>query len=98
MPEPMGFAQRCIDFRRSPAQITMPVNNIPVLKRNVPILISYPADIAVFEQADIGKHERIGLICTQFFDNVWKIVNVAGAAGTIKPELNKVAIVLCKFV
>ena len=94
----MGFSQWRIRLYRTPTQESVPVNHVPVFVWNVSILVSHPAYIPVFEQSGIGKDERVGLVGAEFFDDAREIVDVAGAASSIQPKLNQIAVVLGQFV
>src|SRR5260221_11779133 len=39
-----------------------------------------------------------GLVRTQLFDNVRKVINMASAAGAVEPELDQLAIVLSELI
>src|SRR5271163_4024513 len=97
MPEPMELTQRRIRFDRTPAQVAVTVDNVPVLVRNETALRTDPASITVFKQAGIGKDDRVGLVGAQRFNDLGKVINVTAATGTIEPELNQVSIPGCKF-
>src|SRR6185312_5212792 len=93
MPEPMILVQRRVCFYRAPTEIAVTVENVPVLVRNVSILITGPADVAILEQCGVSKDKGVRLIYAQIFDVTRKIVNVSFAASAIEPELDQVAVI-----
>ena len=61
-------------------------------------LVADPADVAVFEEAGVGEYQGVGLIGAELFDDVGEIVDVAGAACAVEPELGEFAVVQGEFV
>src|SRR6476660_4632057 len=98
MPEPMVLAQGCISLDRTPTQIAVPIDHVPVFIRNDSVFATDPPDIAVFEKPNIGEDQRVRLVRPQLLDDASKIVDVTSAAGAIEPELLQLTVYLYQFV
>ena len=83
MPKPVELAQWRVGFCRSPPQISVTVDDVPVVASNDACLVANPADVAVFEQACIREYQCVGLIGAQLFDDMGEVVDVAGAACAV---------------
>jgi len=89
----MQVAKRSVGFDGTPAKVAVTVDYVPVFIRDATALSAYPASIAIFEKASVGKDDGVGLISTQRLDDFFEIVDVARAAGSIEPEFDQVAVV-----
>src|SRR6202451_2369543 len=98
MPKPMELAQWRVGFCRSPPQISVTIDDVPVVARDATCLVANPADVAVFEETGIREDERVGLIGAQLFDDVGEIVDMTGAAGAVQPEFRKFTVILREFI
>ena len=60
MPEPMQVAKRSVGFDGTPAKVAVTVDYVPVFIRDATALSAYPASIAIFEKASVGKDDGVG--------------------------------------
>ena len=76
----------------------MAIDHVPIISRDNAFLVSHPAKVTILKQSGVREHQRIRLIRAQLLDDFRKIVNMARAAGAIKPEFDKFSIVNGQFV
>ena len=97
VPEPVQLAQRRIGFDGTPAAVAVAVDDVPVLVVDDAGLVAHPACVAIFEEAGVGEDDGVGLVGAQGLDDFFEVVDVAFAAGAVKPELDQVAVVRGQF-
>ena len=90
--------QRGVRFHGPPAKISVAIEHVPVFIRNGAVLIACPANIGIFQERRIRKDQSVGLVDAEAFENAREIVDVAGAARSIQPELHEVAVAGAQFI
>src|ERR1700759_1676733 len=97
VPEPVVGMQWSVRLHRTPAEVTGPIDDIPVLEIDLTALGAHPAKVRILEETDIGEHQRIRLIRTEIIDDGIEVVRAAGAPCAVQPKLSELAIVRRKL-
>src|ERR1035441_6434693 len=97
MPEPMKLSERRVGFNRTPSAVSVTVDHVPIFIINTAGFGADPPCVTIFEQASVSEDDGIGLIGSEGLNDFLEVVDVALAAGAIKPELHQVAVSLHKL-
>src|SRR6185503_20087143 len=97
MPEPVLFMKWGVHLYRTPSQIPVTVEYIPVVIRNDAVLVAHPTNVAVLEKGSIREYKRVRLIHSKVLNKSREVVNVALAACSVEPKLNQVAVMAREF-